>query len=139
MPLLDPAVPRLDLNLGLARKILALMGYPSPEKLAEEAAKAQARAYVIGRMSANLKRINRQMKADGKRLENTPEAEWVRDAIFRLWRGVLDFKGGGELADLIRDSHDDKVLLEVAEPIHPQMKETDALLLVAQATVGLLF
>lgn len=124
----------LDLNNGLVRKVLALMGYASPEELADDQARIAARSYVLGRMEAAYPVINKAMKKAGV----TPakgDTAYIRDALFRLWNHLLP----GDFADFIRDSHEGRLIAQLAEQISAETKPIDALKLVANATVSLVF
>ena len=127
----------MDLRTGLLRA-LNLPGL-DPQSLATEFGKAQARKLISERMEARIPNLAGEMRKAGRTLDKTPEAEWVRDALFRLWRSQLPFPGGGRLADLIRDSHDDKIIQAVADTLTPETTAAAGLRIVRDATLRLLF
>lgn len=126
----------LDLKGSALKTILGALGFESPLDLATEMGKREARAFLISRI-----RIKPTAKAQAK-AGITPasgDTVFIRDTLFRVWRTICTFKGGGRVADVIRDAHDDKVIAELAAQIGPETDHVQAVRLVAQSSLELMF
>lgn len=115
----------MSIGVGIIKKII---GKGQVVDLATEEGKALAKAYLAGQMTGRIKSIAASMR----KASLTPDKgqAFVHDALFRLWRSVMDFPGAGHLADIIRDSHEAK-----APAIPPATTSQDALRIIATWTV----
>src|SRR5688572_33387386 len=71
------------------------------------------RAAIQYQMEHRTPRIVAGMEKKGMTVEKAGKRAVIRDALFRLWRQVIP---SGDLADFIRDTQDDGVLL-IVEPV----------------------
>ena len=124
----------LDLDTALLKRIAAALGL-DPKTLVRD----EARARVQRRMEKHLGAIAKDMREDDVSLAGRGEAFVVRDSLFRLWRSVFNFNGGGHLADLARDSHDDQVIAATAALITNTTSLEDVLRIVMVATLDVAF
>jgi hypothetical protein len=90
-------------------------------------------------MEPAIPEIAAKMRRDGWTLDKHSEGDVVRDALFRLWREVFHFNGGGRVADIVRDSHDDHIIAELAAPVTPETSLEDLVRLTMDATLELAF
>jgi hypothetical protein len=76
------------------------------------------------------------MERQGWTVAKKGESAVVRDALYRLWRdAIFHFHAGGELADLVRDAHDDQVIAELAEPVTAETPLAEIVRLTMEATL----
>lgn len=102
-----------NLQTGVVRKALAALGI-DPEAMA----RAEVKRLVRERLLKIAPKVAKRMVREGWTVTAKGETETIRDAVFRIFReGVFTFSGGGRLADLLRDSLDDAVVAELAEPV----------------------
>lgn len=128
-------IPKLNLNNALLKQVAEALDF-EPKGLVRD----EVQALVRKRMEPAIPEIARKMQRDGWVVgQGRSEGQVVRDALFRLWRAVFDFDGGGRVADIVRDSHDDTVIDVVAEPITPETPLEDLVRLVMEATLELAF
>lgn len=94
------------------------------------------RGAIRRRMEQRLPRIVAGMASKGTTLEQAGKRVVIRDALFRLWRQVIP---SGDLADLVRDAQNDRVLALVEPQIEPAtpLEEAVRKTLDAALTVGL--
>lgn len=83
-------------------------------ELVEQFFKESAPVHVRNRMQRAVAGIVRKMEEKGITLETTAPKVVIRDALFRLWREVIP---SGTLADIIRDSQDDRVVEIVTDEL----------------------
>lgn len=129
------AVPKLNLSTGILKQVASVFGL-DPKKIVKDEAKALARK----QMEPAIPEIAAKMKADGWTIgDKHTEGAVIRDALFRLWRQVFHFNGGGRVADLVRDSHDDTIIAELAAPVTPETSLEDLVRMTMEATLELAF
>jgi hypothetical protein len=124
----------LNLKAGILKQMGAAMGL-DPRTLVREEAQRLARQ----QMAPAVGPIAAKMRAEGWTLEARGEGPVIRDALFRLWREVFHFNGGGRVADMVRDSHDDRVLALLAEPVTGETSLEEVVRRVMEATLELAF
>lgn len=83
-------------------------------ELVEQFFKDSAPVELRNRMQKAVPGIVRKMEEKGITLETTAPKVVIRDALFRLWRVVIP---SGTLADMIRDSQDDRVVQIVVDEL----------------------
>ncbi|MGV3723805.1 MAG: hypothetical protein ACO1SX_23145 [Actinomycetota bacterium] len=124
----------LNLKTGILKQIASALGL-DPKTLLREEAQRLARQ----QMEPSIPKIAAKMRADGWTLAGRGEGPVIRDALFRLWREVFHFSGGGRVADLVRDSHDDEIIAQLAAPVTPETSLEDLVRMTMEATLELAF
>jgi len=124
----------LNLKAGILKQMAAAMGL-DPKVIVREEAQRLARQ----QMAPAIAPIAARMQAEGWTLEGRGEGPVIRDALFRLWREVFHFHGGGRVADLVRDSHDDRVIALLAEPVTGETSLEEVVRRTMEATLELAF
>lgn len=124
----------LNLKPGILKQLAAVMGL-DPKTIVREEAQRLARQ----QMEPAIGTIAARMRAEGRTPAECGEGPAIRDALFRLWREVFHFNGGGRLADLVRDSHDDRVIAELAEPVTEETSLEELVRRTMEATLEVAF
>jgi hypothetical protein len=121
----------MDLRGALQRWLALALGV-SPERAESALLRELARA----RMEERVPRIVRGMRAKGVTVERAGKTAVVRDALFRLWRQIIP---SGDLADLVRDAQDDRVLTLVEPQFDLETPLPEIVRLTMEAALDLAF
>jgi hypothetical protein len=84
------------------------------KELLEQFVKDSAPVHLRNRMQKAVPSIVQKMEKKGLRPDTTSLEVLVRDALFRLWKTVIP---SGTIADMIRDSQDDRVVEIVTDDL----------------------
>jgi len=94
------------------------------------------RARVQRRMTAALPEIARKMAKKQVTPEHAAAGVVIRDALFRLWRSVIS---SGDLADLVRDLQDDRVVAALAPRVTAETPVADVVAWTMDEALNLAF
>lgn len=126
---------KLNLNAGILKQVASVFGL-DPKTLVREEAQRLTRQ----QMEPAIPHIAAKMQQQGWTVAlKGSEGLVIRDALFRLWREVFHFNGGGRVADIVRDSHDDAIIAQLAEPVTAETSLEDLVRMTMASTLELAF